>query len=144
MASDDCLMWFVALTIWHYLIENGDNEDCSFSHTRFSLAKNILSLEGKRDCFDLHFTGMFKPALSDSTFELVFKEELIPSCEVGALVLLVKIFLGLFLIGALILGHNISHFALLLNEYNPIQLIPLFICQRYKPSLDYRTLTIFC
>jgi len=75
---------------------------------------------------------MFKPALSDSTFELVFKEKLIPSCEVGALILLVKIFSWLLLIGALIFGHNISHLALILNEYNPIQLIALFIWQDIK------------
>ncbi len=73
------------------------------------MAKNVLALKGKRDCFDLHFTGMFKTAFPDGALELVFEEELIPAGEVGALVFLVKIFLGLLLIGALILGHNVSH-----------------------------------
>jgi hypothetical protein len=52
---------------------------------------------------------MLKAALSDSPLELILKEELIPACEVGALVLLLLVLLGLLVVGALILGHNISH-----------------------------------
>ena len=92
MASDDGLMWLVVISFRSYLIENGDDKDCSFAHTRFGLAEYILALECERDGLDLHFTGMFEAALSDGSFELIFEEKLIPAGKIGALIFLIELF----------------------------------------------------
>jgi hypothetical protein len=103
-------VWLIAISIGCDLIENRDDKDCSFSHSRLSLAKDVLSLECEWDGFDLYFTGMFEAALSDGSFELIFEEEFVPSCEVGTLILFVDIFFGFFVfIGAVVVGDDISH-----------------------------------
>jgi hypothetical protein len=64
---------------------------------------------------------MLKPTLSYGALEFILKKKLIPTCKIGALVLLVLNLLGLLLIGALILRHNISHsfyFLKINNESN--------------------------
>jgi len=45
MACDDCLMWLIIVSIGIDLIENWDDKDCGFTHSRFGLAEDILSLE---------------------------------------------------------------------------------------------------
>ena len=112
MASDDGLVGIVALTFsrHRHLVEDGDDKDCGLAHTRLGLAEDVLSLESQRDGLDLDLTGVLESALSDGSFEFVLEEKLVPTSEIGALVLLVKVFLGLLLVGALILGHDLSHF----------------------------------
>jgi len=68
-----------------------------------------LSLKSKRNSLDLDFTGVFEAALSDGALELVLEEKLIPASKVSTLVLLIEVFLGLLLLGTLILRHNLSH-----------------------------------
>ena len=111
MAGDDCLMGLISLGIneGSDLIEDRDHKDCSFTHTGLGLAENILTLECERDSFDLNFAGMFETTLSDCPFEFVFQEEIVPTGKIGTLILFVGIFLGLFLIGTFILGHDIGH-----------------------------------
>ena len=110
MACDDCLVWLIVVSIGVHLIENGDDKDCSFTHSRFGLAEYILSLEGEWDGFDLYFTGMFEAALSDGSFELILEEEFVPTCEIGALILLVEIFFGFFFfVRTVVVGDDISH-----------------------------------
>ena len=75
----------VVLTIFagDQLVEDGDDEDCSFSHPRLCLAQNVLALQGVRNSVDLNFARMFEPTLSDPPFELFDQEKLIPACKVG-------------------------------------------------------------
>lgn len=68
MASNNALMWLIIISFRSDLIENGNDENCSLTHTGFSLTKNILSLKSLRDGIDLNLAGMFKTTLSDGSF----------------------------------------------------------------------------
>lgn len=80
------------------MIENGDDKDCSFAHTRFGLTEDVLPLECQRDGLDLHFAGMFKSTLSDRSFELIFEEQFIPSCEVSTLIFFVDVLIWFLIV----------------------------------------------
>lgn len=109
MAGDDGLMRFVVVIGGGDLVEDGDHEDCGLSHAGLGLAEDVLSLECHGDGFDLHLRGMLEAALANGAFEFFLEEEFIPACEVGALLLLLGVLLGLLLVGALVLGHNVRH-----------------------------------
>ncbi len=110
VTGNDGLMGLVAfLSGGGDLVENGDHKDRSLTHTGFGLAKDVLSLEGHGDGLDLHFRWMFEAAFTDGSFEFFFEEELVPASQIGPLVFLLGILLGLLLIGALILRHNVRH-----------------------------------
>lgn len=109
MTSDDGLMGFVVILCGRNLVENGDHENCGLAHAGLGLAQNVIALERKWDGLNLNFTRMFESTLSNGPLELILKEELIPSGQVGTLILLILILLRLLLIRALILRHNISH-----------------------------------
>jgi hypothetical protein len=109
MAGNDGLVGLITFTLRDDLVKNGDDKYCGLTHARLSLAENVLSLEGQWDGLDLHLTRMLKAALSDGALEFVLKEELVPTSKVGTLVLLGEVLLRLLLIGALILGHYVSH-----------------------------------
>lgn len=85
MTSDNCLVRFilVGLSVCYQLIQNWDNKNCSFTHSRFSLTKNVLALQCVRNSIDLHLTWMLEAAFSDSSFEFIFQEKLVPSCKVS-------------------------------------------------------------
>jgi hypothetical protein len=91
-------MRFEDVSIGDYLVEDGYHEDCGFTHSGLCLAENVMSLESKWNSFDLYLTGMFKAALPDGSLEFILKEELVPSCKVGSLVLFVLDFLWLLVI----------------------------------------------
>jgi len=79
VASNNALMRFIILSFRSDLIEDGNNKDGSFAHTRFSLAENILALKSMWNGVNLNFTGMFKPTLSNSSLKLILQEQLVPS-----------------------------------------------------------------
>ena len=116
VAGNDGLVWFITLTFGkgNDLIEDGNDKDCCFSHAGLGLAEYVLPLECEWDGFHLHFAGMLESTLSDGSFKFVFKEELIPTCEIGSLILFVDVLFRFFLIRALIFGHDISHSSLLI------------------------------
>lgn len=109
MAGDDGLMRFVVLIGGGDLVEDGDHEDCGLSHAGLGLAEDVLPLERHGDGFDLHLRGMLEAALANGALEFLLEEELIPAGEIGALVLLLGVLLGLLLVGALVFGHNVRH-----------------------------------
>jgi hypothetical protein len=97
VAGHNALVGFVGVAFCCHLVEDGDDEDCCFSHSGFGLAEDIVSLEGEGDGLDLNFAGVFEAALPDGSFELVLEEELVPSCEVGACIFLLLEIFGFFL-----------------------------------------------
>ena len=84
VTGDDGLMWLVliGLGVSDQLIQDWNHKHRGFSHTRFSLAENVLALQCMRNSINLNLTGMLETALSDSSLEFVLKEELIPACKV--------------------------------------------------------------
>lgn len=110
VAGDDSLVGLVGLFgSGGDLVEDGDDEDGSLTHAGLGLAEDVLPLQRHGDGFDLHFGGMLEAALADGTLEFLLEEELVPAGEVGPLVLLLDVLLGLLLIGALVLRHNVRH-----------------------------------
>jgi len=109
VAGDDGLVRFVVILIRNNLVQDGNHEHCRLAHPGLSLAEDVVTLEGERDSFNLDFTWMFEPTLADGSLELILEEKLVPSSEVGALVLFLLVFLGLFIVRAIILGDDIGH-----------------------------------
>lgn len=109
VAGDDGLVRFVVILGGRNLVEDRDHEDCGLAHAGLGLTKDVVALQRQRDGLNLHLTGMLEPALPNGPLELVLEEKLVPAGQVGPLILLVLVLLGLLLIGALILRHNISH-----------------------------------
>lgn len=115
VAGDNRLVGIVVVAVRDNLVEDGDDEDRSLPHAGLGLAEDVMALQSERDALDLHLTGMFEPALANGPLEFVLEEELVPASEIGSLVLFGRILLGLLIVGALILRHNVSHLSLLLN-----------------------------
>lgn len=113
MTSDNGLVGLVGVVFCNDLIEDGDDKDCSLAHTGLGLAQDVLALESERDGLYLNLTWMLKSTFSDGAFKLVLEEEFVPTGKVCTLILLGNVLLWLLLIGALILGHDLSHCALL-------------------------------
>jgi len=142
VAGDNSLVGLVVFPIRDDLVQYWDDKDCSFAHTRLSLTENVLALESQRNGFDLDLTGVLKAAFTDSSFELIFEEEFIPSGEVGALVLLVGLLdLFLVLVGTVVvIRHNLRHDSYSNND------IPLKLQQHlysYKHPLVYTIIIYF-
>ena len=66
-----------------HLIQDWNNKNCSFAHSWFCLAKNILALKGMGNSIDLNFTRMFKSALSNSSLEFIFQEKFVPTSQIS-------------------------------------------------------------
>lgn len=110
VAGDDGLVRLVGvLGGGGNLVEDGDDEDGSLTHAGLGLAEDVLALQRHGDGLDLHFGGVLEATLADGTLEFLLEEELVPAGEVGPLVLLLGVLLGLLLVGALVLGHNVRH-----------------------------------
>lgn len=109
VAGDDGLVGLVVILCGRNLVEDGDHEDCSLAHTGLRLAEDVVALKGQGNGLHLHLAGMLEAAFPDGPLELILEEKLVPAGQVSALVLLILHLLGLLLIGALILRHNISH-----------------------------------
>lgn len=84
MTSDHCLV-LLELTIFcrGHLIENWNNKNCSFAHTRLGLTKNIMARQSMGNSVYLNFARMLKSALSYSSLQFILKEKLIPTNKVG-------------------------------------------------------------
>ena len=85
VAGDDGLVrfvenLFVGCIDLSDLVEDGDHKNGSFAHTWFGLAKNVVSLEGEGDGFDLYLTGVLESTFSDGSFQLLLEEKLVPAC----------------------------------------------------------------
>ena len=83
MASHNAAMFFILTILTGVkLVQNRNDEHCCFSHTRFSLAENIMTLQDVWDRVDLNFARMFEATFSNSSFEFIFEEKFIPTSKV--------------------------------------------------------------
>jgi hypothetical protein len=69
------------LWVLRELLEGGEHEHCSFSHTRLCLAEDVDSHHGIRDALLLNFRGVLETAVSNCAVEFRLEEHILEACS---------------------------------------------------------------
>lgn len=71
------------LGVLRELMQDSENENCGFSHTRLCLAKNINTNHGLGNALLLNFRRVLETALGDGSLELRFQEKVLEAGSIN-------------------------------------------------------------
>ena len=68
------------------LMQDTENENSCFTHTRYSLAHNVSSFDSVRDALLLNLRGMLETAIGDCSVEFLLQQEVFETSGMNACV----------------------------------------------------------